>query len=41
MLRGLPTWISPPICITEEQVDDMMDRFDATLTEWEHALGVA
>ncbi|MCH7908452.1 MAG: aspartate aminotransferase family protein [Candidatus Hydrogenedentes bacterium] len=40
MMRGLPTWISPPICITEEQVDDMMERFDATLSEWEDALGV-
>lgn len=40
MLRGLPSWISPPFCITEEQVDDLMDRLDQSLTEWEKALGV-
>ena len=39
--RGLPMWISPPLCITKEQVDDLMDRLDRTLTEWEQALGVA
>ncbi len=40
MLRGLPTWICPPLCITEEQVDDLIDRLDDTLTEWEGLLGL-
>lgn len=41
MLRGIPSMFAPPLCITEEQVDDMMERFDATLTEWERELGVS
>lgn len=38
--RGLPMWICPPLVINEQQVDDMMDRLDDTLTEWEQTLGV-
>jgi adenosylmethionine-8-amino-7-oxononanoate aminotransferase len=38
--RGLPSWICPPLTITEEEVGDMMERFDSTLTEWEKALGI-
>lgn len=38
--RGLPFWISPPLCITEEQIHDMMGRLDETLTEWEQTLGL-
>lgn len=38
--RGLPFWISPPLCINEDQVNTMMDRLDYTLTEWERSLGV-
>ena len=41
LLANRNYWISPPLCITPEQVDDMMDRFDATLTEWEAAMGVS
>ncbi len=38
--RGLPSWICPPLTITEEQLGDMMERFDDTLFEWEKALGI-
>jgi adenosylmethionine-8-amino-7-oxononanoate aminotransferase len=38
--RGLPIFISPPLCITREQVDELLDALDATLTEWEQQLGV-
>ncbi len=38
--RGLPMWICPPLVINAEQVDDMMDRLDDTLSEWEQSLGV-
>ena len=36
--RGLPAWISPPLSITGAQVDDLIDRLDSTLTEWESTL---
>ena len=39
--RGIPMFISPPLRITREQVDEVMDRLDRTLTEWEQSLGVA
>jgi adenosylmethionine-8-amino-7-oxononanoate aminotransferase len=39
--RGLPIWITPPLCITREQVDELLDCLDRTLTDWEEALGVA
>jgi adenosylmethionine-8-amino-7-oxononanoate aminotransferase len=39
--RGLPMWISPPLSITRDQVDDVFQAMDTTLTEWEAALGVA
>ncbi len=38
--RGLPLFINPPLCITREQVDDLIDRFDTTLTEFEAEMGV-
>lgn len=38
--RGLPLWISPPLSITKDQIDDMMARLDDTLGEWEEQLGV-
>jgi adenosylmethionine-8-amino-7-oxononanoate aminotransferase len=40
MSRGLPMWISPPFCITEEQVDDLVDRLDRTLHHWEQTMQV-
>jgi adenosylmethionine-8-amino-7-oxononanoate aminotransferase len=39
--RGLPLFIMPPLCITHEQVDDLIERLDATLTDWEQELGVS
>lgn len=30
--RGLPMWISPPLTITEDEVEDLVDRVDQTLT---------
>jgi len=38
--RGLPMFISPPLCITKEQVDELLDATDATLTTWEEKMGV-
>jgi adenosylmethionine-8-amino-7-oxononanoate aminotransferase len=38
--RGMPIFIAPPLCISREQVDDLMDRLDQTLAEWESAVGV-
>jgi adenosylmethionine-8-amino-7-oxononanoate aminotransferase len=38
--RGMPIFIAPPLCITREQVDDLMDRLDQTLGEWESAMGI-
>ncbi len=38
--RGLPVMISPPLTITTAEVDDMVDRLDRSLSEWEEALGV-
>ncbi len=38
--RGLPLWVSPPLHITGEQIDDLMARLDQTLSAWELALGV-
>ena len=38
--RGLPVFLNPPLCITREQVDDLVERLDHTLTEWEEALGL-
>ena len=39
--RGMPIFIAPPLCITREQVDDLMDRLDQTLGEWESAMGIS
>ena len=33
-------WIAPPLSITEAQIDDLIDRLDRTLNQWEEALGV-
>jgi adenosylmethionine-8-amino-7-oxononanoate aminotransferase len=38
--RGLPFWISPPLCITKEQVDELLDAVDTTLTDWERKMEV-
>lgn len=36
--RGLPVWISPPLSVSGEQVDEIMLRLEATFEEWEAAL---
>ncbi len=41
MRRGLPMFVVPPLCITREQVDDLVERLDQTLSEWEESLGVS
>ncbi|HWO02201.1 MAG TPA: aspartate aminotransferase family protein [Blastocatellia bacterium] len=38
--RGMPIFIAPPLCITREQVDDLMDRLDQTLNEWETTMRI-
>jgi len=38
--RGLPFWISPPLCITQAQVDEVLDAVDETLTAWEKRMGL-
>ena len=38
--RGLPFWISPPLSINAEQINDMMSRLDDTLSEWEIKLKI-
>lgn len=40
MSRGLPMWISPPLVISEDQLDDLIDRLDRTLHHWEQAMHV-
>ena len=32
--RGIPSWLSPPLTITDE-MHDMVGRLDSALTEWE------
>ncbi|MBV8685013.1 MAG: aspartate aminotransferase family protein [Caulobacteraceae bacterium] len=38
--RGLPMWIAPAYIITPGQLDEMVDRLDRTLHQWEQAMGV-
>ncbi len=38
--RGLPAWISPPLSITSDELDDLLERLDVSLTEWEETLGL-
>jgi adenosylmethionine-8-amino-7-oxononanoate aminotransferase len=37
--RGLPLFITPALSITRDQVDDLVDRLDRTLTEWPRMMG--
>lgn len=39
--RGIPHFIFPPLCITRDQVDELVDSLDDALTEWETTLGLA
>ena len=38
--RGLPFWIAPPLCTTREQVDELLQAVDTTLSDWEQKMGV-
>jgi adenosylmethionine-8-amino-7-oxononanoate aminotransferase len=33
--RGLPSWISPPLSITGDELQDLLQHLDEALTEWE------
>jgi 4-aminobutyrate aminotransferase-like enzyme len=33
-------WISPPLTITDAEIDELVDRLDRTIGEWERELGV-
>ncbi len=35
--RGLPIWVSPPLSINGGEIDDLMARVEASLSEWESA----
>lgn len=37
--RGLPMWVSPPLSIAEDELEDLIDRLDRTLHHWEQAMG--
>ena len=39
-IRGLPIFIAPPMTISKEQVDELIDALDRSLTELEQELGV-
>lgn len=39
--RGLPLWVSPPLTISASEIDELVERLDRTLGEWERMLGVA
>ena len=39
--RGVPLNISPPLSITPDQIDDLVDRLDNTLYEWEAEMGIS
>jgi adenosylmethionine-8-amino-7-oxononanoate aminotransferase len=39
--RGLPFWIAPPLCITREQIDELLNCLDKTLAEWEIKMGLS
>ncbi len=37
---GLPFWITPPLCATVQQVDEILDTLDDTLGDWESRMGI-
>ena len=39
--RGVPLNISPPLSIRPDQIDDLVDRLDNTLYEWEAEMGIS
>lgn len=40
MQRGLPMWIAPAFTISQEELADMMERIDRTLSCWEERMAV-
>ncbi|WP_254621202.1 aspartate aminotransferase family protein [Sphingomonas sp. CL5.1] len=36
--RGLPMWVSPAYTVTSEQIEEIVDRLDRTLHQWEQAM---
>ena len=38
--RGLPLFIAPPLSITRDQIDELVDALDRSLTEFEKEVGV-
>lgn len=38
--RGMLKLIAPPLSITEAELEEMVDRIDKTLTDWEGKLGI-
>jgi len=37
--RGVPIFITPALCITEAQVDDLVERLDRVVQEWDQTIG--
>lgn len=38
MKRGVALFITPPLCITRTQVDDLVERLDRTVREWDRLI---
>jgi len=38
MKRGVPLFITPALCLTREQADDLVERLDRTVGEWERLI---
>jgi adenosylmethionine-8-amino-7-oxononanoate aminotransferase len=39
MKRGVPLFITPPLCLTRGQADELVERLDRVVEEWERILG--
>ena len=39
MKRGVPIFITPPLCLSREQADDLVERLDRTVQEWDQTIG--
>lgn len=39
MKRGVPIFVTPALCISKAQVDDLVERLDRTVREWDDAIG--
>jgi adenosylmethionine-8-amino-7-oxononanoate aminotransferase len=38
MKRGVPLFVSPPLCLTRAQADDLVERLDRTVLEWQRLI---